>query len=92
MVSVAYLSLALALACSSLEAQPALARTLGESAHPAVVAVAVAVEDARLDPLGTGAFRQQAPGGSRLLHAREVAQFGLGPYDVSERVTGVVVD
>src|SRR4051794_15170642 len=74
------------------ELQAALARSLGERADAAVVAVAAAVED---DGLGAGvlrALRDQLAGALGLLHPRQLAQVGLGPVDGGERVAAHVID
>src|SRR5688500_4457435 len=75
-----------------LEDQAALAGTLGEGLHAAVVLVTAPVEDRGLDAGGLGPLGEQLAGALGLLHARERLEFGLGPVDGGERAARRVVD
>src|SRR3954451_20711755 len=81
-----------AMKSSSLEAQPALAGSLGERAHAPVVLVAAAVEHRGLEPGGLRPVGQQLARAARLVERLEPPQVGLGPADGGQRAAGVVVD
>src|SRR5919108_5929594 len=77
---------------TTLEGKPALAGARGQGLDAAVIAVAAAVEDGRLDAGGLRPLGDQRAGTSGLLHRLEAAQVRLGPVDRGQRAAGVVVD
>src|SRR5262249_15428523 len=81
-----------ALQGSGSKLQAPLAGALGERLDAAVVAVATAIEDARLDVRLLGALGEHLAGLLRLLHRVELAKVALGPAHLGDRAAGVVVD
>src|SRR5687767_13646721 len=77
---------------STSKLETAFARTVGERCNAAVVAVAAAVKDARLDARVRSALGEKLAGFLRLFRAVELSQLVLGPRDGGQRRSGVVVD
>src|SRR5580704_6523107 len=77
---------------ATLERQPALTGTVGQSLDPAVVLIAAAVEHGGVDSGRLGSVCQQRAGARGLLHPLQPAQVALGPVDRGDRASGVVVD
>src|SRR5215212_7554131 len=75
-----------------LEDQAALAGTLGEGPHAAVIAVSAAVEDRGLDAGGLRALAEQLARALGLLHAGQRLELGLRPVDGRQRAPRRVVD
>src|SRR5919201_2557278 len=77
---------------SGSQLQPALAGTLGERPDAAVVAIAAAIEDARLDARLLRPLGEDLPSALGLLDRLERAQLGLGPGHRRDGPGGLIVD